>query len=136
MDRRRRRIRFYLGLSLLVGLALASCLRFFHEFVIKGHPLWGNDEITLLTKDLRGLEEALPRRGVISFWNGQNSSFPGRDQAQNVLSPRLLTTDLKSEWLIVDRRNGVVTPSEIWESYQLNRDFGNGILLLKRSRTE
>ncbi len=137
MNRPRRRFRFYLGLSLLIGLALASSLRFFHDFVIKGRALWGKDDMSIVAEELRDLDLALPSRGIISYWNGQGSSFPGRDQAQNVLSPRLLTTDLKREWLILDRRAAVLAvPPEIWESYRVDRDFSNGIFLLKRRQAQ
>jgi hypothetical protein len=137
MNRPRRRIRFYLGLSLLTGLALASSLRFFYDFVIKGRDLWGKDDMSTFAEELRDLEAALPSRGIVSYWNGQVVSFPGRDQAQNILSPRLLTMDLKREWLILDRRAAVLpAPPAIGESYRVHRDFGNGIFLLKRKQTE
>ncbi len=134
---RPRRIRFYLGFSLLIGLALASSFRFFYNFVIEGRAQWGKDDISVVTEELRDLGAALPSRGIISYWNGQAHSFPGRDQAQSVLSPRLLTMDLKREWLVLDRRATVLAePPEIGKNYQVDRDFGTGIFVLKRKPAE
>ncbi len=126
--------RLYLGLGLLIVLALASSLRLFYDFAISNRDLRGKDDVTLFAAEFQKLQGALPSQGVVTYWDGTGSSYPGRDLAQYVLTPLLLTLEIKGEWLILDRRKpGPTPPPELWGKYRVERDFGNGLQLLRRS---
>lgn len=130
------------ALLILIFLALLSNLRLFIQsinFIPK--PL-GRDEITLYEKRFEELKKILPSHGVVGYISNKQAEDIRFDAGaaeyyltQYALTPLVVVYSLNYPLVVGNFHQSVIDP-QIYASRNLVllKDFGNGVMLLRRER--
>ncbi|MBA3496247.1 MAG: hypothetical protein H0T86_04005 [Gemmatimonadales bacterium] len=131
--------RIQVGLLLLLLYAAVSDARWVYRAVRGVADAARDDPITTYERRFRELRHALPSRGVIGYTSGvQPEVFSSEDfrrfvLAEYSLAPLLVLNDTAPE-LVVGNFAPDSVPGRPPPGFQLVRDFGRGIWLLRRAQ--
>lgn len=128
------RVRVLSAIVLLMGTALFSS----YELLNNSPPLskgTGADEVTAYEVRMAPLKQFLPKHGVVCYVPDYASSETAKKDfflARYALAPLVIRNVPDCDPLIGDFPSGIPTPVGTG-SYAVLKDFGHGILLLKRN---
>lgn len=83
-----------------------------------------------------GVKSALPQRGVICYAPNPDGGFEAKKHyflAQYALAPLVLRTATDCDTLLADFPAGSAPDSVLSRQFVVLKDFGNGVLLLRRN---
>jgi hypothetical protein len=128
------KVRFFAGLLLLIGGALLSS----YKLLKQSPPLSSRpaaDEVSAYEARFARVRQVLPQHGVVCYVPDFNSSEAAKKDfflARYALAPLVVRTVPDCDPLIADFPSGL-PPSFLDHRYAVLKDFGQGVLLLKRN---
>jgi hypothetical protein len=128
-------LRSSLGIAAAVSVLVVGLLSSEQLLRLASQPPSPDGDNLYLTR-FAGVKSAVPQRGVICYMPSPDGSFGTKKHyflAQYALSPLVLRTATDCDTLVADFPAGLAPDSVLRRQFVVLKDFGNGVLLLRRN---